>query len=500
MSSLAMSSLAMSLRLRGRPQETARPTNGTPIASKVALLVVAAIAVAWVTWATSRGVGVSTDSSQYGWAARTLATDGHLGSPLGGPLVAFPPGLSILLAAGRALGLSVSSADRALDIASILLLVPAAYRLGLDTTGSVFAGVGVAAASVASTVTTSVFTMMWSEPPFIVIVTAVLAVLVRAVDRRQLGARSVVALVAGASAAVSIRYTGVAILPVIAFGVYLATRRIGRAVAVTAGSSAGFVAVVARNVAVGGPAFGYHEGGAAAVNFFTAGIGTLGYLLVPSMRNVVGYGLFVLLVAGVLIAARGRQFRVLLVAGFLVAWWALLLYGHLRGIVDPNTRLLAPAVPATAVVVAYGIARLRPVWRTAAILLAATVIVASSERNFNQASIKATDGIGFAAAYYPDSATVAAVRALPHSALIASDQAAVLAWLTGHAPIEEIPSNFLASANQRASMLDRLTSSFRHRAGYVAVLVPSDRYATLEQLGSIGINCRQTATPLYSCS
>jgi len=498
-----MTSLASTLRPGAHRSDLAHPAANTPLASKIAVVVLAGIGVALVTWATSRGVGASTDSGQYGYAARALVTEGRLQSPLGGPLVAFPPGLSLILAAGRALGASVRTADRVLDVVSILLLVPAAYRLGRETTDSELVGVGVAAASVGSAATTAVFTMMWSEPPFIVIVTVVLAVVVRAVGRRRLGAWSVVALVLGASAAVSIRYTGVTILPVIAIGVYLATRRISTTVAVTAGASAGFVAVVARNVAVGGPAIGYHEGGAAAIGtfgFFSAGVSTLGDLLVPSLANVVGYATLVMLVAGVVVAARNKQLRVVLVGGFLVSWWALLFYGHLTGIVNPNTRLLAPAVPATAVVVAYGIARLRPLWRTAGILLVATVIVASSDHDFRQASADSVSGIGFDAAYYRDSAILPAVRALPRSALIASDQAAVLSWLTGRAPIEEIPSNFLSSAGQQAAMLERLQSSFDHRSGYVAILIASDRRATLLMLASIDVHCRQQQGLLYSCS
>jgi hypothetical protein len=213
-----------------------------------------------------------------------------------------------------------------------------------------------------------------------------------------------------------------------------------------------------------------------------------------------GYATLVMLVAGVVVAARNKQLRVVLVGGFLVSWWALLFYGHLTGIVNPNTRLLAPAVPATAVVVAYGIARLRPLWRTAGILLVATVIVASSDHDFRQASADSVSGIGFDAPYYRDSAILPAVRALPRSALIASDQAAVLSWLTGRAPIEEIPSNFLSSAGQQAAMLERLQSSFAHRSGYVAILIASDRRATLLMLASIDVHCRQQQGLLYSCS
>lgn len=486
-----------------RPPEAARRATGATIASGVTLIVLAGIGATCVAWATSRGVGTSTDSGQYGYAARALVTQGHFWSPLGGPLVAFPPGLPALLAAGRALGASVKSADRALDVTSILLLVPASYLLGRGATDSRLVGIGVAAASVASTATTAVFTMMWSEPPFIVVTTAVLAVLVGSVRRRRLGAWSAVALVVGASAAVSIRYTGVTLLPVIAVGAYLATRRIATTVAVTAGASTGFVAVVARNAAVGGPPLGYHLGGAAAIGsfgFIGAGVSTLGDLLDPSLHNGVGWVVLVGLVAGVLVAADRRQARVLLVGAFLVSWWALLFYGHLRGIVNPNTRLVAPAIPATAVVVAYGIARLRPLWRAGPLVLAASLLVVSSVGNVQQASLQSASGIGFDAPYYRDSTTVAAVRALPRSALIASDQAAVLALLSERAPIEEIPSNFLSSAHQRAAMLERLRSSFAHRAGYVAIVIPSDRYATLAQLDTIGISCQPTPTPMYHCS
>lgn len=486
----------------GRIRIAARPPFAVDarLFPKVLVGCVAVLGGVLVGWTTSRGVGITPDSGEYGFAAWALVAHGHLGSPLGGPLVAFPPGLPILLAAGHALGLSVPGADRALDVISIVLLAPVAYHLGRDATDSAAIGVAVAAGSVLSTATVAVFTMMWSEPPFIVVVAAVLALLVRAVRQRRLGFWATGALVVGASVAVGLRYTGVTLLPVVGAGAYLATRRLGRALVVSAASCAGLAAVTIRNAAVGGSPFGYHLAGAPAVGFAKAGLSVLGAFVAPRFGESIGALLLAAVLVGVIAAGRLRQSRVLLLGGFCVAFWGLLLYGKVAGVVNPTNRLVSPTIPATAVLVAYGISCLRPRWRVAAAMLAGVAIAASLGHNIGEARTRAALGSGFGDAAYRSTPVVTEVAALPRSALLASDQAAVVGFLTDRSPVLEIPVDFEASPRQRSAMVARLVTEFHHRHGYLALLAPSRGGAALQLLGHYGISCRQSAPAIYACS
>lgn len=480
------------------PVQLRRDSQG--VASKLSLALIAIIGAILVAWATSTRVGLSPDSGEYGYAALALVVHGHLASPHGGPLVDFPPGLSLLLAGGRVSGLSLLGADRALDVLSIILLVPSAYYLGLNATDSRWIGVGVAAGATLSTATTAVFTMMWSEPPFIVIMTTVLAVLVRGIRLQRLNTWSIAAIVVGSSAAVGLRYTGVTLLPVVAIGVYAATRKIWWAAVITAGSSVAFVALIAHNLLAGAPALGHQGGNIPPLGVVDASLVALGDLLIYRVASIVGLLIVLAIVIGALSAARSKDLRILLLGTFIVVFWGLLWYGKLRGIVNPNVRLISPAVPAMACVAVYGIARLRPALRMASTLLVGLLLVGSLVHNVRVAHIDPTQTKALVNQQAP---TVRAVRTLPGRTLVVSGDASVLALLADRAPILQVPFPIMeATRQEQRAMTRRLITSFDLQNGYLALLSLQYRAAILTQLTNDGISCKQggATAPLYYCS
>lgn len=171
--------------------------------------------------ATRHGPGLTADSVNYLWMAQGLVEARAMRGVAGTELTVFPPGYPALLALGEGLGLSPLVTIRVLGAASWAVVVTctgAAVRRRVPT----HPWLAVAAAAVVATAAPlfGVMRMAWSEPPFLAVVmlTLVLADRCRAEGVASRG--RVVALIGLVWAATLLRFSGLALVPAVAIALW----------------------------------------------------------------------------------------------------------------------------------------------------------------------------------------------------------------------------------------------------------------------------------------
>jgi hypothetical protein len=332
-------------------------------------VVVAALAVAAVSFAASPLPRITPDSASYLTGAEMLANDGTFAA-CAGPITLFAPGYSAALAPLGVLGLDTPDAARIVNALATLVLVLGSGALaraaGLSRLASALVAVGVAL----SYATLRNGALVWSEPLFCSLLAALLVALVN--DGRglplRISARLTLVLVL-TWALLLTRHSGVFLLPAIVAGAWLGSTGLDRRVARIAGYSLGLVAVPAlwwaRNVDVDSSPFGRRS----EANFSISEIASqlpdgLSSLALPA---AVPLAVRLLVLAPLVVAAlrawprsRGSARARLTVC---VLGTAALVYGAAvtvaatRTVVDPiDTRLLSPLLVPAAVLVAIGVA------------------------------------------------------------------------------------------------------------------------------------------------
>lgn len=400
--------------------------------------------IALVAWATRFGPGMSPDSILYLVTAHHFATTRTFSQFDHAPLTLFPPGYPATLGTLFATGLSVDHSVRITDILAAVVVVLSTYRLTKtmsdSTTTSTIATVLVA------TMPALLFVdmMLWSEPLFAAAVIAALCSLAHMAKVRRLRIHHLVVVVLLAWYATSLRYIGVAILPVVFIGVFLASfgrnmvKRAVYAVGITAASSLAMVGIVYRNIRLGSPAFGDHYGRGLGFNsLLSQTFPNVGALVVPArlwaLQDPAGFVLSVGCV-GTLCYAIVRRHRAALVASsFVATYWLVLAYTEMSSQIDPiGERLIAPCIAPMLAVLSWAVCdiwsriakpalsrRLRIVLLGCGALLLG--LVASS--NLQQSTAEANRPLpylGYDTAANLDSTLTLAVRAIPADVGIAT--------------------------------------------------------------------------------
>lgn len=422
-------------------------------AALAALMTVPAVAV---TIASRHGLGLSPDSVFYVSAARAVATSGQLTDLSGTPLTLFPPGLPLLLGAAQWTGIEATAAARLLNIGGVAITVLLSYllaRLVLHSRGWALA---VAAVVSLSSSTTQVFSMLWTEPLFVVAVVTTVLLLTRAVLAQRISWWGIAAVAVAVWCATALRFTGATLLPVVMFGTLLARRRDGWpraatvAVAATCFSALGLAAIAARNIALGTPALGERFGsGTTLPEILDDTLTTVGRYVVPTTAA----GWLVLLIGGLLAAlavyaglraVATRDWAVVLLAGYLAVYLAFLIYGHLTATVDPvDFRLLAPVFTTGLILVCYALLTLvaahGAAWRVVAVAALALTLVANLISLVPRAARStAADNELYNSPAMRDSALAASLAGLPPGGIAATDPVRAY-WVSGRVPSVQIP-------------------------------------------------------------
>lgn len=358
-------------------------SSGLPDASAVGrrlsrtwVALAAAAFGALTSWLALRGgPGISADSVAYTGTARVLAETGEWAfSPL------WPPGYPFVLAlVGTGPGLVALNVAAA---AAHLALVHALSRAVLGGPVASAVATGLVATSLSVPL---LFSMMWSEPLFVLCVDAVLLALAR-LQRDGWDPRWVTVLVAGANGAALLRYSSVALilcvgLVLVAGGAGRGTSSRIRAVLATLACAASVLAVAGANLVRGWGALGPRlESRFEPVEVIQqlASAASLHLSFGLSRSSLVG--LVVLVAAGALLVAWSRAGGTALLRhpAAVVGTWTIVYLGFLvlsavRTNIDPlGFRLLAPVAPAVVIVLVRAVGDLfRPRARRVAVASAA---------------------------------------------------------------------------------------------------------------------------------
>lgn len=416
-----------------------------------------------------QGPGMSVDSVYYFQAAASFAASGEFAA-FGIPFTLWPPGypwlLSRVLIAGGSPELTVIVVNSLCMVATVVLT----YLIARVSTDSRAVALVSAAVVAALPATVRTYSMMWTEPPFTVLSLSTLLLSVAMAKKAWFRPWHVLLLGVMITIATLLRIAGVALIPVAALAAFLATRskplvaRMTHAALVGILSSAGLAAVVYRNVALGVPALGERSpNGLPVQNLIGHSLQAFGRYVIPDSGGLmpiealgvqgpvalvvtgatilVGVPVFLMLVLATFRAVRRRDFPLVLLALWVYVWWAMLWYSVLAaGVPAPDDRLLAPALPATTVLLAdWVIATSRPAlfdrWRHAPIVLGAAVLswgVVSVTTGIIVAASASQAGIGYNRVAIQGSPLVASIRSLPTGAPIAATDPWLAYWTSRH--------------------------------------------------------------------
>ena len=435
------------------PGRSSRPRLTFALVGGLALYPVLLVLIA-----TSSGPGVSPDSVMYVSAARTLAASGELIGYTGEPLTIFPPGLPVVLAGLALPGIEVPIAAVILNLTCVALMVVLSYALAREVLRSQPWALAVAAVVSVLPATVRVFSMVWTEPLFVVLTLAALLVLTRAVRRRTHLEWQLVAAGLLVSAATAVRFIGFTLIPVVFVAAWLASRPAGRvrafvvAAVSAAVASLGLIAVAARNLSLGSPPLGErYPTGVSIPAVLRRSVAALGEYVVPVQAGQIpalaaGLVVLVLLGLGVVRVVRYRPPELVVLTLFTALYWLSLWYGQISTQIDPvNERLLAPALVPMLIIVGYGLAplfddhRLPQAVRVVAATLAVLVALSWLAIGVRYATATADVGRGFNNQATRTSPLAAAVVALPADAGLAASNPALAYWTTQREPVAAIP-------------------------------------------------------------
>jgi hypothetical protein len=447
------------------------------LAALILLPVVLAIA------ASRHGIGMLPDSVSYVAAARSFAEDWQFTYWDGTPFSHWPFGLPLILGVLLKAGVDPTVSALLINVLGAGAVVALTYLIGRHLLASprlalVLAGIAAVALPFARA-----FSQLLSEPLFIVVSLAAVWLLTRVVRD---GARwqTVAAVAVLVTVACSVRYIGVALIPVVGLSLLVAEARRGlpQALAIsalgTALSSVGAAAVMLRNLIVVGSATGsWVTSQVSPAHLLRKILGAIGQWIVPGatltsgVALVVGIAIVAAAAYGAFCLARTdgvrRQAVPLLV--FVASYLGVLVVGELKvdGFID--YRYLAPMlVPMTLLVVAgvWNLWRLaagpgaRPVGpgprsairQAAAVVLVVAVVavggvygVSNARKSVTWAYQVGQSGFGYNSAEVRASKLAAFAGALPTSTGLLSNDPMIIYWVTGRHPIPS--SSLLAKAS-----------------------------------------------------
>jgi hypothetical protein len=340
----------------------------SPRGSTLALVAAAMLPAALVVVACRHGLGMTADSVGYVATARSFAADWEFTYWDGTPFTIWPPGLPLILGFLLKAGIDPLVSAFVLNVLAVSALVALTYLIGRQLLESPLVAFVPTAVTAVAISTIRVYSQLWSEPLFIVLCLAAIWLLMRII-RNGMSASDVLAVAACVSLACSVRYIGVALLPVVGISVLIAEARRGlfqataAAVAVVALSGIGAALVALRNlILVGSLTGGSSISHASLGDLVLTALAIVGGWLVPEAS--VGFGLAVL--AGLAIvgmatlgalflawSTTSRSLAVPLVA-FVATHLVVLLISLLTRNVFLDFRYLAPLLPPTAILVVVG--------------------------------------------------------------------------------------------------------------------------------------------------
>jgi hypothetical protein len=461
-----------------RDQRTSAPVVATGL--------LALMFAALVLYGTRNGPVLGLDSATYLSGARNLADGrGYLGFDLR-PTTLFPPGFSATLAVGRWLGINPVDGARWLNATALGGLCILTFVLARRHARHRWSPVITAAAVGSMPAVFGVFTSVWSEPVFCVLVVGLLLLLEPILLRN--GRRPGLLVAAGALASIGVvyRYAGFTLIASGLVVVCIASWPDGqRAMARRAGLFllAGVAApliLVAWNATRGGALGPRHASAQTLPGLLRDFIATLrGWVVDPGRVSAgVGYGLLILalavVAAGATMLARtrarepGALRRLVPIVAFLVVYVAYIVASEFQTALDPvGNRLLAPIIAPVAVLVTLSLESFvtapRPGPKMVRVGLVTVLVAAwfgaSLVTSVDRARTSAPARNGYAASWWTGSDLVAAVRGLPRGATIFSNNASGLYLATNIQPVYGSPTWAIYRSGDAAPPL----STFRSR-------------------------------------
>jgi hypothetical protein len=498
------------------------------------LIAIAAVPMALVAVSTIRGPGITEDSVTYVYAARSFAATGHFDLYSGGTLTIFPPGFPLLLGVATMIGIHVQTAGIALDLGCVGLLVVFTYLLARETDISETGGFIAAAIVALSTATLAVYSMLWTEPPFVVLVLVVLFVLARAVrsGRMNLGSAAMIAVFASLSEAT--RYIGISLIPAIVLGTFFAERQrprrdaAVRAVALGVASSLGTIIVGGRNYFHGVGVFGPRSGNGSTISaVLKTSVSTMGsYVLAGRLNRAafsIGAVIVLLLALGAWRALHRRNFAAIVLMTFIATYWLVLWYGEVTNPLDSvDARLTAPVMPAVVILATYAsfnvltelgsrfawAGRSRTLLPLACLVIIFLLLAGSLVNDVQTAPAATNDVIGgsYNSPSSLDSPLARVVQQLPRSPRVASNDPQYLYWITGRNRIAQIPTtDYHTTADETEVELRNLKAAVSSGSvRYLAYIKGSRQALQPADLAKSGIQCTLNRSTrqgnLYYCT
>lgn len=421
-------------------------TSPSRIRYRVLALAVAALGALLVVLGGAHGPGVTPDSIQYASVAASVAHHLSLTQFDGHPLTLFPPGYPLALGLLVALGLSINAAAVVLNALALFVALLAVVAL-LD---AVLERATIALLGALVLLTPAAFlvaTMLWSETLFVAASLTALAVLARALRRGALSRPLAVVLVIGVVLATATRYTGILLVPVTFAGLLALPgprrARLLRAGVVSTITLVPLAAICARNVALGQPPFGARVGAvstlSATLSQLLATIGQFtGLSGLPG--TVVAWLVLAAFLAGLVLALRARHLAVLLLGGYALVYLATIVLSEITTTIDPvGPRLLVPVVVPVLSVVLYGLVRLNDRFAPASRGLLA-LCLAGAVTLGGVSTVRATVNQLRHPVAPPASPLTSWLAHLPEGVGVVAPQAALMYWLSGHAPMLYLPT------------------------------------------------------------
>ncbi len=334
----------------------------------LALVAVVMLPAVLVIVASRHGLGLTADSVGYMAAARSFAADREFTYWDGTPFTHWPPGLPLILGVFLKAGVDPLGAAFILNVIAVGALVALTYAIARQLIPDPKVALVPAALIAIALSTVRVYSQLWTEPLFIVSCLTTVWLLTRMI-RNGMSISGVVAVAACVSLACSLRFMGLALLPVVGISLLTAEYRQGLLRALTATAAAvalagiGAVVVVLRNLILVGSLTGSSSTSSETLRHAVRTIlATIGDWIAPDARVglavavLAGIAIIGMATVGMFFLARSvatRRLAVPLVA-FIASYPFVLLVSSLRVNVDLDFRTVAPLMPPVAIVVVAG--------------------------------------------------------------------------------------------------------------------------------------------------
>jgi hypothetical protein len=495
----------------------------------IPVAIISLLAVWLVMVATHHGIGVSPDSTQYLYAAESFARgDGlrtHWWEEGSQPLTHFPPGFPVALAT---VGRLVPDLSTAATIINALALVATAFlTFSLTkraTNGSSGAAIAATAAVLMARDILEAHAMVWTEPLFLALSLATLALTVRAIDQDDTASLIGAALVAGLAA--TVRYAAPALIGASALSLLIMGQRPWKARllrAVTFGiiASLPLVLILAANARVAGAATNRD------VVFHPITLGTLRvaartayYWLVPLGAPIM-VDVAIVCAAAVTVAVwvvsmvrhRARATVVatdrpttLVLGVFTLGYAAFLMFTlfFVDAQSTPGPRLLLPLLPTLIILIVAALTASMRVneLRRAAIAVSLVVGLAMVMSTAYWVVRARTNGLGYRSVVWARSPLMARVRELDRETLVLSNHPGAILLLAGREavgiPRLANPNTLAPNADFSREMADLCRAAAGGRRVAYAHFTLDDDEATLPTLDEV--RRRWSSAPAYTAA